>query len=172
MGRAYMRNSVASASPAHPAWRRPVAVGLVTCLVVAGAWRVGVVASRPRALGYEAGFFRWEPQPNRDVARWTGGRAAAVLPAGGSTLVLTVSAPLPGVDQRPQTLRAWLDGGPGTSVVALGREWVEMRLPVNRPPGRPVLLRLEAAYVVNPKRVGASSDDRTLGVLMKRPRWE
>ncbi len=153
-------------------WRRSLAVGLALGVLAAGAWRVGVVAARPRVVGYEAGFFRWERQPDQTPARWTGRRAAAVLPVGGPTLVLTVSAPLPGIERRPQTLVARLDGGASASVVVPGPEWVELRLPVERPPGHPVLLRLETSYALNPKRLGVSADDRTLGVLMKPPRWE
>ncbi|MBI1892920.1 MAG: O-antigen ligase family protein [Candidatus Rokubacteria bacterium] len=162
----------ASPSPPRAPWHRPLIVGLVACLVLAGAWRVTSIVSRPRALGYEAGFFKWERQPDQALARWTGRRAAAVLPAGGSTLVLTASAPLPGVDHRHQAVTAWLDGSPSASLLLPGREWVQFRLPVNRPQGHPVLLRLQAAYALSPKQVGASSDDRTLGVLMKPPRWE
>lgn len=162
-----------SSSPTlRVSWRRRLLGCLVVFLVLAGVWHLSVVLSRPRALGYEAGFFRWEPQPDLTVARWTGRRAAAVLPVGGSTLTLTVSAPLPGVDQRPQTVTAWVEGSPVASRIVPGREWVELRLPVNRPPGDSVLLRLQSAYTVNPKRVGASGDDRSLGVLVKPPRWE
>lgn len=152
--------------------RRPLTIALVLCLVVAGGWRVGAVAARPGAIGYEAGFFRWERQADQTPARWTARRAALVLPAAGSTLVLTVSAPLPGIARRPQLLRVWLDAGPPVAVAVPGPEWVQLRLPVDRPPGHPLRVRLETAYTVNPKQVGVSADDRTLGVLTKPLRWE
>ena len=157
-----------------PRWtpRGPLAIGFVVAHVLAVGWRAWVVVSVPRPNGYEAGFFRWESQPDQSLARWTGRRAAQVLPTGGSTLVLAVSAPLPGIDERPQTLTAQVEGGTPTVLVVPGRRWVELRLPVSQPRGGPVLLRLETAYATNPKSVGASSDDRTLGVLVKPPRWE
>ena len=157
---------------AEGAPRRFLATALVLCLVLAGGWRVGTVAARPRAIGYEAGFFRWERQADQTPARWTGRRAALVLPAAGSSLVLTVSAPLPGIARRPQLLRVWLNAGPPVAVAVPGPEWVQVRLPVDRPPGHPVRVRLETAYALNPRQVGSSADDRTLGVLTKPPRWE
>jgi hypothetical protein len=122
-------------------------------------------------LGYEAGFYRWERQPEGGAARWTRRRAAVSVPAQGRVLALRLRAPIPDVERRPQVVRVWVDRrGPETVRLATGA-WQALDVRIDKPPGAPVLVELEVGYTFVPSRVAASRDQRTLGVMVGELAW-
>jgi hypothetical protein len=165
--------AVALAVPAlpPPGRRRPwLAVAIAVGLVLASA-RAYDALQRPVPLGYEAGFYRWERQPEGGAARWTRRRAAVSVPAQGRVLALRLRAPIPDVERRPQVVRVWVDRrGPETVRLATGA-WQALDVRIDKPPGAPVLVELEVGYTFVPSRVAASRDQRTLGVMVGELAW-
>jgi O-antigen ligase len=135
------------------------------------AWRVEAGLGRPVSPGYEAGFHRWERQLDGTAARWTRGRAAMRVPVQGRILELRLRGPIPGVDARPQVVRIWVDRRPPLVVRLASADWQIVPLPVAASPGRHVLVELDVSYTVVPSRVGASRDDRRLGVMVGELVW-
>jgi O-antigen ligase len=135
------------------------------------AWRVEAGLRRPVSPGYEAGFHRWERQPDGTAARWTRGRAAMNVPVQGRILELPLRAPTPGVHTRPQVVRIWVDRRPPLVVRLAGPDWQVVALPVASAPGGHVLVELDVDYTVVPSRVAASRDDRRLGVMVGALLW-
>ena len=88
---------------------------------------------RPVTPGYEAGFHRWERQPDGRAARWTRGRAALSVPVRGPALELAFRAPIRDVAARPQQVRVWLDGRPAAALTLATPDWQAVTLPVGRP---------------------------------------
>jgi O-antigen ligase len=158
------------AAPRPGASRRWGAAGLAAGLLLLGV-RTTLALQRPVSPGYDAGFHRWERQPDGGAARWTRGRAATSLPVGGRVLALRLRAPLPGVEARPQVVRVWVDGGAPAVVRLAGPEWQALAVPVHRPRGAHVLVELEPAYTVVPARVAGSRDERRLGVMVGEVAW-
>jgi O-antigen ligase len=142
------------------------AAGVVLLVV-----RLEAALRRPVPPGYEAGFHRWERQPDGTSARWTGGRAALTARVEGRVLVLPLRAPIPGLAARPQVVTVWVDGLPVGTVRLAAPDWEPLAVPVARPPGTHVLLELETAYTFVPARLGASSDTRRLGVMVGPLAW-
>jgi O-antigen ligase len=159
-----------AAAPGAGASRRWVAAGLAAGLLLLGG-RTALALARPVSPGYEAGFHRWERQPDGGAARWTRGRAAASVPVQGRVLALRFRAPLPGVEARPQAVRVWVDGGAPVVVRLAGPEWQTLAVAVERPRGAHVLVELEPAYTVVPAHVAGSRDQRRLGVMVGELAW-
>lgn len=159
-------------APLRGDWRRRLvlSLALLTAAGTVGA-RVGTALRRPLPPGYEAGFYRWERLAEGTLGRWTRRRAATVLRVDGPLLELGFRAPLPGIARRPQVVRVWLEGRPAGRLVLATADWHRLTLPVQAPSGSHVLLELESAYTVTPRRVTASWDDRTLGVMVGEARW-
>jgi O-antigen ligase len=154
----------------RPAARR---VAWAMAVVALGLLSVRVEAAlrRPVPLGYEAGFYRWERQPDGAGARWTGGRAAMTARIDGPVLVLSFRAPLPGVEARPQLVTVWVDGRPAGTVRLATPDWHPVAIPIDRPAGGHVLVELETAYTVVPARTTSSRDTRRLGVMIGPVAW-
>jgi O-antigen ligase len=121
--------------------------------------------------GYEAGFYRWERQPDGAAARWTGGRAALTTRVEGRVLVLTLRAPIPDLAARPQIVTVWVDGRPAGTVRLVAPHWQPLAVPVDRLPGDHVLVELETAYTFVPARVASPGDTRRLGVMVGSLVW-
>lgn len=133
-------------------------------------WQVKLVADRPIDEGYSTGFYNWERQPGGGGARWTGERAVMKIGPGEGRLVLPMSAPIPGLDERPRKAVLWLDGR-RTEAVFGDTAWQDVVIFEGRL-AEGGMLWIETDGVYNPKEAGASSDDRDLGVMVGRPRWE
>jgi O-antigen ligase len=154
----------------HRAARRiawtAAAIGLALLVV-----RVEAALRRPVPPGYEAGFYRWERQPDGAGARWMGGRAAMTVRVDGPVLALSFRAPLPGVGARPQTVTVRVDGRPAASVRLATGDWHPVAVRVDRPARGHVLVELETAYTLVPARATASRDTRRLGVMVGPVVW-
>jgi O-antigen ligase len=164
--------AVALAPPAaRPLPRRALLAGVGVALLLLGG-RAAEALRRPVTPGYEAGFHRWERQPDGRAARWTRGRAALSVPARGSALELAFRAPIRDIAARPQQVRVWLDGRPAAAVTLAAPDWQAVTLPVDRPAGAPVLVEVEPGYTFVPSRIAPSRDDRRLGVMMAELVWK
>ena len=142
------------------------AIGLALLVV-----RVEAALRRPVPLGYEAGFYRWERQPDGAGARWMGGRAAMTVRVEKPILALSFRAPLPGVGARPQIVTVRVDGRPAGSVRLATDDWHPVAVRVDRPVSGHVLVELETAYTLVPARLTASRDTRRLGVMVGPVVW-
>jgi O-antigen ligase len=143
-----------------------VAVGLVLLGVRAeAAWR------RPVTPGYEAGFHRWERQPDGGAARWTRGRAATTVPVRGRVLELAFGVPIRDIAARPQQVRVWVDGERRPDLRLTTPDWQRIAVPVRPPVGRHTLVEIEVGYTFVPARLSASRDERRLGVMMREATW-
>jgi O-antigen ligase len=163
----------ALAPPAGPPVprRRVALAGAGVALVLLG-WRAGVALERPVSPRYEAGFHGWERQADGSAARWTHQRAAMVVGVRGPVIELAFQAPLPGIETRPQTVRVWIARQLVATVRLRDVGWQTLRVPVTPPAGsRRVLVELETAYSVVPRRAGVSGDSRRLGVLVREVAW-
>ena len=152
------------------AGRRLAGLALLAGVVLLGL-RVEAALRRPVPRGYEAGFYRWERQPDGAPARWTGGRAALTARVDGRSLVLALRAPIPGVAARPQVVRVWVDRRAVPPVRLAAPDWQTLTVPVERAPGDHVLVELETAYTFVPARLGLSADTRRLGVMVRPVAW-
>jgi O-antigen ligase len=150
--------------------RGALAVAVAVSLALL-AWRIETSLARPVSPGYEAGFYRWERQPDGSAARWTRSRAAMSVPAQGRVLELRLRAPLAGIETRPQTVRVWVDRRQPLRIRLDRAAWRTVTIPVSAPPGQPVLVELEVSHTVVPARLGGSRDDRRLGVMVGTPVW-
>ncbi len=154
----------------RPAARRVAwALGALAVVLVLARLEAGL--RRPVPPGYEAGFHRWERQPDGTSARWTGGRAALTARVQGRVLVLPLRAPIPDVPTRPQTVTMWVDGKPVATVRLAAPGWQPLVVPIDRAPGDHVLLELETAYTFVPARLTSSADTRRLGVMIGPLAW-
>lgn len=99
-----------------------------------------------------------------------GKRAYTKIYAKGERLSIPVSAPLPGIDQRPQTLTI-LWQGKKKKVVIDEPGWRSVSIDVGNLNQDKLTLRFEAGYTFNPAREGVSGDKRNLGVYLKEPTW-
>ena len=151
--------------------RRLLLVGLGIALALLGGRAIQALR-RPVTPGYEAGFHRWERQPDGRAARWTRGRAALSVPVRGPALELAFRAPIGDIAARPQQVRVWLDGRPATAMTLATPDWQAVTLPVGRPVGAAVLVEVEPGYTFVPSRDAPSRDDRRLGVMMAEPIWK
>jgi hypothetical protein len=151
--------------------RRVLLVVLGVALILLGG-RAAQALRRPVSPGYEAGFHRWERQPDGRPARWTRGRAALSVPVRGSAIELAFRAPMHDIAARPQQVRVWLDGRPAAAVTLAAPDWRRLTLPVGQPVGAPVLVEVEPGYTFVPSRVSPSGDHRRLGVMMAEPAWK
>jgi hypothetical protein len=164
--------AVALAPPARrrlPRWALLVGIGIALALL---GGRAAEALRRPVTPGYEAGFHRWERQPDGRAARWTRGRAALSVPAGGPALELAFRAPIRDVAARPQQVRVWLDGRPAPTMTLASPEWQTITLPVDQPVGSPVLVEVEPGYTFVPSQAAPSRDHRRLGVMMAELVWK
>jgi O-antigen ligase len=163
--------AVSLVPPAPPLLsRRAILVGLAVTLALLGG-RVVEALRRPVSPGYEAGFYRWERQPDGRPARWTRGRAAFSVPVGGATLELAFRAPAHEIAARPQRVRVWVDKSPAPELVLATPAWHTLALPVRRAGGESLLIEVEPGYTFVPSRVSSSRDDRRLGVMMGELTW-
>lgn len=143
---------------------------LVTLAVAALAWRIGdVVAWSPEAfVNRSIGMHYLEPLPGGLRAQWTLRRAARGQVSKNGVVEVTLSAPLPGLDTRPQMVTVWVENQQ-RQLELRDATWrtLEFNLPVGK--DRPVIVWFETAYTFNPARAGVSRDERDLGVYVKIP---
>lgn len=151
---------------------RPRVVRALTFVLVVGfVWQVAQVVSRPLGDGFYAGFYEAERQTDGTYARWMGERGVISEKVEGGRVTLNMSAPLPGIAERPQRLSVWLDGEKHEEVFTdTGPR--KLTLPVNFAEGREAVIWLETEYTFNPKKEGASGDVRDLSVYIKKPEWK
>ncbi len=150
-----------------PRWAlTAVALGLV-CLGL----RAEAALERPVSPGYEAGFYRWERQPDGSPARWTGPRAALTVPIRGRVMLLAFRAPIPDIASRPQTVQLWVDRRLVAVLRLTAAEWQTLEVPLGQPVGAHALVEVETGHSFVPSRLSPSRDDRRLGVMMGEIRW-
>jgi O-antigen ligase len=152
-----------------PRWALLVGLGIALALL---GGRAAEALRRPVTPGYEAGFHRWERQPDGRPARWTRGRAALSVPARGPALELAFRAPIRDLAARPQQVRVWLDGRPAATITFAAPDWQTITLPVGQPVGSPVLVEVEPGYTFVPSQEAPSRDHRRLGVMMAELVWK
>lgn len=150
--------------------RRPVLAAVAIGLLLLGL-RAEAALRRPVSPGYEAGFYRWERQPDGGAARWTRHRAAMTVQVHGRVMELRFRAPIRDVAARPQTVRVWIDRRPSAVLHLAASDWQKVDVPMGQPPGGHTLVEVEVGYTFVPSRVSASRDDRRLGVMMGEIRW-
>ena len=108
--------------------------------------------------------------PPEGGLRWTRSGAAFVLTVEGRVMRLQLSSPLVPVGG-PQTVEFWLDGEPAGRLTLDSTAVRVAEIPVSRPPGSQVVLRLRTAYTIVPARRGIYQDPRRLGVRVSAVQW-
>lgn len=157
--------------PPRPAPPRRLVLAAIAVALVVLAVRAEAALRRPVTPGYEAGFYRWERQPDGRAARWTNGRAAMTVPVRGPVLELAFGAPIRGIAARPQRVRVWVDGERRPDLRLAAPDWQTVAVPVRAPVGGHALVEVEVGYTFVPSRLSPSRDDRRLGVMMREVTW-
>jgi O-antigen ligase len=162
--------ALAPPSPRPALARRWIVAGLAVFALLLVV-RAEAALRRPVSPGYEAGFYRWERQPDGRPARWTRGRAAMTVPVRGRVLELSFRAPIPGIAQHPQRVRIWVDGERRDDIHLATPGWRMLAVPVAGPAGGHALVQVEVDYTFVPSGLGPSRDTRRLGVMMGEVSW-
>ena len=139
---------------------------LAVFLVLAGL-RVTAALQTPLRPGLAVGAYALEP----GNVRWTQGGAAFVLRVEGPRLRLPVACPLVPVLGRPQTVDVWVDDVPAGHAVLDTADWRLLEMPVSKPVGSVLVLRLRTGYTAIPASLGINADARRLGVLTQPVQW-
>ncbi|HEV8311144.1 MAG TPA: O-antigen ligase family protein [Methylomirabilota bacterium] len=164
--------AVALAPPARqPAWSRRWAAAAVAVALVIVAFRAEAALRRPVSPGYDAGFYRWERQPDGSAGRWTRGRAAMAVPVQGRVMTLRFRAPIPGIEARPQVARVMVNHRPMAVLTLATTGWHTLEVPVADSPGTHALVEVDVAYTFRPSELTPSEDDRRLGVMVGEVAW-
>jgi hypothetical protein len=144
--------------------RRWVVAGVGVLLVLLGL-RAHVALTRPLPAGLAVGVYAPE-----GGARWTRSGAAFVVPVQGRVLRLSVSTPLVTVGG-PQTVDLSLDGVPVKRLTLDTPNGGVAEIPVDRPRGSQVVLRLRTSYTIVLAKRGLGQDQRPLGVQVWPIQW-
>ena len=157
-----------SAAPPMPQGRNRLTRGVLIILFPALLFQVYHVWARPIARGYSAGFHNWEQNEKGEAYRWMGKRGV-FLPSTDATL-LKVFAPIPNVEANPQKLSIRY-GEERQTVVIADYGWHEIVL--KKAPGASAdqLIFIKASRVFNPKKEGASQDERDLSAMVVVKPW-
>jgi O-antigen ligase len=148
---------------------RRVAMSLLALFAVALALRIGECVARPISKNFAEGFHQWEAQPDGTAARWACGTAVMGVEVAGETMTLELSAPLPGLDKKPQVVQINFDGEK-MEVTLNDASWKTVAIHTRAKPGETRLLRIHSERVVNLSEMGGQ-DDRDLGVMVKPVKW-
>lgn len=148
---------------------RRVAMSLLAVFAVALALRIGECVARPISKNFAEGFHQWEAQPDGTAARWASGTAVMGVEVAGETMTLELSAPLPGLDKKPQVVHINFDGGK-MEVTLNDASWKTVAIHTRAKPGETRLLKIHSERVVNLSEMGGQ-DDRNLGVMVKPVKW-
>jgi O-antigen ligase len=165
---------VALTATVVPAIRLPRRLVVAGALVLLGlfALRVHEVATLPLTPGLAQGFHReWEYWADPGGSRWTRGGVVLYPRVEGTVLEVPLAFPVSHLTSRVQ--RAWVtvDGGPPREVTFDRPGWQVVAIPVTKPLGSTVLVRIRVAYTVAPYQLGLSADVRRLGVMVRPVRW-
>lgn len=144
--------------------------GMAIMAAIIAVFQAYQVYSFPEEEGISRGFFNWERQPDGTGARWMGKRAYTKIDVKGNRLCMPVSAPLPGLERRPQSLTIWwLESKKIVTIDKPG--WQDVCLNANGANQDKLTLKFKADYTLNPAKEGVSGDKRNLGVYLKEPVW-
>jgi O-antigen ligase len=139
---------------------------MAALILVAGAFQLVRAVERPLSPTFAPGFYHWERQPDGSVMRWMGRRGVYVAPVADGAVTLRVAAPLPGLDRRPQQVTVTVAGERGEATLHDDRPHT-ITVPVDLPDGTSLPVKMETAWVFNPKEAGVNeNDDRDLGVMI------
>jgi hypothetical protein len=140
-------------------------VGLLV-LVIALGYQIKLIANRPLSPLFQAGLFNTEILSGGEKIHWTGKRAVFFKEIQNRRVILSVSAPLPGIADHPQKIRLWIDDKVYWLILK-DSGWHEIILPATDHSAKGMLVKLETDYTFNPKKSKASADDRDLGIMIR-----
>ena len=146
---------------------RYAAMIVVGVIVLAGAFQVWALANRPLKDGYSIGLYHAERLPSGGVARWSGKRAVEFVKAEKASLRYRLSAPLPGIEARPQEVTIRIREMEKRLSVS-DTKWHDVTFDVAKNNGQPVAVMIETSYTYNPAKEAGGKDDRDLGVYVER----
>ena len=152
-----------SAASPMPQGRSRISKGALIILFAALLFQVYHVWARPISQDYSAGFHNWEQNEKGEAYRWMGKRGV-FLPGTDATL-LKVYAPIPNVEANPQKLSIRY-GGERQTVVIADYGWHEIVLKKAAGDSADQLIFIKASRVFNPKKEGASQDERDLSAMV------
>jgi len=138
----------------------------VAGMVIALAWQVGLAWNWPVREEFASGVYVREKQPDGGYARWSGKRAVWNIKPIKGKIRFSVSAPLPGIGQKPQKVMVWSKNFE-TKIILADTKWKNVVIPSSAQPGMSRIVWFETEYVFNPKKDAARSDDRDLGVMIR-----
>jgi hypothetical protein len=164
--------TLAGAGPAPLSTRsfpKSIIVSLSVLLALGAFWQVKNIVERPLPGGFNTGFYQWEGQPDGTAARWTCGTAVMNVEVAGETMTLELSAPLPGIDKKPQVVHINFVGEK-REVMFNDASWKTVVFNVRGTPGETRILKIRTEHVVNLSKTGGQ-DDRDLGVMVKPVKW-
>ncbi len=135
-------------------------------MVIALVWQVSLAWNWTVREGFASGVYIKEKQPDGRYARWSGKRAVWNIRPIKSKIRFSVSAPLPGIGQKPQKVMVWSENFE-TKITLASTKWKNVAIPSSAQPGLSQIVWFETEYVFNPKKDAARSDDRDLGVMIR-----
>jgi hypothetical protein len=141
-------------------------LGLLVLTAVLG-YQIKLIYDRSLNPFFQAGFYEPESLPGGEKIRWAGKRAVINLEVQGGKKAIWVSAPLPGIADHPQKVRFRV-GKKWQEIVLTDRGWHRITLSSGKPFDERMLLKIEAGYTFNPRKVGVSNDNRELGIMVRQ----
>lgn len=140
-------------------------MGLVS-LGIALGYQIKLINDRPMSPSFHAGLYDAEALSGGEKIRWTGKRAVFFVNNKEGQMALNLSAPIPGIANRPQKIRLWI-GNKVHWAVLKDTGWHEIVLPTPDVSDPQTLVKIETEYTFNPKKALISEDDRNLGIMIR-----
>ena len=138
----------------------------IICLLLLFSYRVFTVTKYPFPENYYVGFYNWEVQPDGTKAHWMGKRAAMRIPVEGKKLTLKCKATFPDMNLKPQKVYISTGEGYSKKVVLSSKDWVEIKIPMEKEIRKFVWVKFKTDYVIIPVKEGWSKDPRVLGAMI------
>ncbi|MBI5603290.1 MAG: O-antigen ligase family protein [Deltaproteobacteria bacterium] len=141
-------------------------VGGLLVLTLALGYQIKLIYDRPLSPVFQTGLYGREVLPGGEKIRWMGKRAVFPSKIHNETVVLFLSAPLPGIARHPQRVRIWA-GKNFREVILKNDQWVPITIPIKEKSNDWIPLKIETDYTFNPHKLKMSRDDRNLGIMIK-----
>ncbi len=140
-------------------------VGLLV-LTAAFVYQIKLIYERPINPFFQTGLYNKELLPGGEIIHWTKKRAVFTTPIQNGNIILSFSAPLPGITEHFQKVRFWI-GQKKVEILLKDTAWHQIVLQPENPFEKKMLLQLETGYTFNPKKAKTSNDDRDLGIMIR-----
>ena len=147
-------------------WKTKGFLAGLLVLTAAFGYQIKLIYDRPLSPVFQTGLYGREVLPGGDKIRWMGKRAVFPSKIHNETVVLFLSAPLPGIARHPQRVRIWA-GKNFQEIILANDQWVPITIPIKEKSNDWIPLKIETDYTFNPHKLKMSRDDRNLGIMIK-----